>query len=109
MPLFSACCMLMFYLCTKLRENISRTIMKSHRRRKVLNNGGGGQALEYRGGGQALEYRGGGKGGQIPSRHMTSYLRRCDVTTSHRRHFDVMCPLVFNQSVPDNYISPLKI
>ena len=52
MPLFSACCMLMFYLCTKLRENISRTIMKSHRRRKVLNNGGGGQALEYRGGGK---------------------------------------------------------
>ena len=26
---------------------------------------------------------------------MTSYYRRCDVTTSHRRHFDVMCPLGF--------------
>ena len=26
---------------------------------------------------------------------MTSYWRRCDVTTSHRRHFDVMCPLGF--------------
>ena len=38
---------------------------------------------------------GGGKGGQIPSRHMTSYGRRCDVITSHRRHFDVMCPLGF--------------
>ena len=24
---------------------------------------------------------------------MTSWRRRCDVTTSHRRHFDVMCPL----------------
>ena len=30
--------------------------------------------------------RGGGKGGQIPSRHMTSKRRRCDVTASHRRH-----------------------
>ena len=38
---------------------------------------------------------GGGKGGQILSRHMTSYRRRCDATTSHRRHFDVMCPLDF--------------
>ena len=26
---------------------------------------------------------------------MTSYGRRCDATTSHRRHFDVMCPLGF--------------
>ena len=29
---------------------------------------------------------GGGKGGQIPSRH---------IMMSHRRHFDVMCPLGF--------------
>ena len=36
-----------------------------------------------------------GGGGQIPSRHMKSKRRRCDVTTSHRRHFDVVCPLGF--------------
>ena len=35
---------------------------------------------------------GGARGGRIPSKHMTSYRRRCDVTTSHRCHFDVMCP-----------------
>ena len=50
-------------------------------------------------GGQGLEFfflGGGGKrGGQIPSRHMTSKRRRCDVTTSHRRHVDVVCPLGF--------------
>ena len=34
--------------------------------------GGGGQGLEYWGG-QGLEHWGGGKGGQIPSRHMSSY------------------------------------
>ena len=50
----------------------------------------GGQGLKYLGGGG-----GGGRGGKIPSRHMASYYRRCDVTTSHRRHFDVMCPLGF--------------
>ena len=38
---------------------------------------------------------GGVKGAQIPSRHMTSKGRQCDITTSHRRHFDVMCPLGF--------------
>ena len=37
------------------------------------------------GGGQGLDIEG-GKGGQISSRHMTSKRRRCDVTTSHRRH-----------------------
>ena len=37
-------------------------------------------------GGQDLEWGGGGKGGQIPSRHTTSYWRRCDATTWHRRH-----------------------
>ena len=35
------------------------------------------------------------RGGQIPSRHMTSERRRCDVMTSHRRHLDVVCPLGF--------------
>ena len=53
---------------------------------RILPGGGGG-------GGQGLEYWRGR--GQIPSRHMTSSRCRCDVTTSHRRHFDVMCPLGF--------------
>ena len=39
-----------------------------HRRRKVKNIGGGGGG----GGRQGLEYWG-AKGGQFPSRHMTSY------------------------------------
>ena len=43
---------------------------------------GGGQGLEYWGRGG-----GGGSRGQIPSRHMTS----------HRRHFNVMCPLGFSK------------
>ena len=68
-----------------------------HRRRKVLNIGGGGGGGE--GGGQGLVYWGGPWGGQIPSRHMTSYWRRCDVTTSHRRYFDVMCPLLGFESI----------
>ena len=42
-------------------------IKANHRRRKAKNIGGGG------GGGQGLEYWEGGKGGQFPSRHMTSY------------------------------------
>ena len=54
------------------------------------------------GGGQGLDIGGGGKGGQIPSRHMTSKRRRCDVTTSCAHK-------VFNKSVPNNYISHLKI
>ena len=58
---------------------------------RIFGGGGGGGG----GGGQGLEYWGGGQGGgQITSRHMTSYGRRCDVT-SHGRHFDVMCPLGF--------------
>ena len=59
---------------------------------RILGGGGGGA------GGQSLEFWGGGggaRGGQIPSRHMTSKRRRCDVMTSHRRHFDVVCPLGF--------------
>ena len=43
-------------------------IKANHRRRKVKNNGGGVQGLEYWGGEEE-----GGKGGQFPSRHMTSY------------------------------------
>ena len=43
-------------------------IKANHRRRKVKNNGGV-QGLEYWGGGEEE----GGKGGQFPSRHMTSY------------------------------------
>ena len=37
---------------------------------------------------QNIGGRGGGKGGQIPSRHMTSYGRRCDdvASMSFRRH-----------------------
>ena len=45
-------------------------IKANHRRRKVKNNGGGG------GGGARFRILGGeegGKGGQFPSRHMTSY------------------------------------
>ena len=45
--------------------------------------------------GQGLEYWCGQGGGQSPSRHMMSLRHRCDVTTSHRRHFDVMCLLGF--------------
>ena len=52
--------------------------------------GGGGPKFRILGGGG-----GGARGGQIPSRHMTSKRRRCDVMTSHRRHFDVVCPLGF--------------
>ena len=57
---------------------------------RILGVGGGGGA-----GVQGLEYWR-GQGGQIPSRT--------------RRHFDVMCPLGFNTSVPNtcNYISHLK-
>ena len=40
-------------------------IANEHRRRKVKNNGGGGQGLEYWG----------VKGGRFPSRHMTSVRR----------------------------------
>ena len=29
----------------------------------------------------------------LPSRHMTSFWRRCEVMTSHRRRYDAMCPL----------------
>ena len=53
----------------------------SHRRRKVRNIGGGGGGEYW-----------GAKGGQIRS-----------------SHFDVMCPLGFNKSVPDKYISYLKV
>ena len=42
-----------------------------------------------------LRILGGGGEGQISSRHMTSFRRRCDVMISRRRHFDVMCPLGF--------------
>ena len=62
------------------------------------------------GGARFIILEGGGlRGDQIPSRHMTSKRRRCYVTTSHRRHFDVMCPQDFNKSVPNDYISHLKI
>ena len=43
-----------------------------------------------------------GGGGQIPSRHMTSS-RRIDVISTSCAH------KVFNKSVPNNYISHLKI
>ena len=53
--------------------------------------GGGGGGAKFRNlGGRAK-----GGVGQIPSRHIMSQRRRCDVTTSHRRHFDVVCPLGF--------------
>ena len=34
----------------------------------------------------------GGMGDKVPSRHMASYARRCDIT-SHRRKYDVTCAL----------------
>ena len=43
-----------------------------------------------RGGGQGLEYWGGGKGGGA-----NSQLAHDVVTTSHRCHFYIMCPLGF--------------
>ena len=53
-----------------------------------------GQGLEYLGGGQGLEYWGRQGVANDQQAHdvvTTSYCRRCDVTTSHRRHFDVKC------------------
>ena len=47
-----------------------------------------------------------------PSGHMTSKLRRCDVATSHRRQYDVMCllgicprPIILNLA-PPQYSKP---
>ena len=48
-----------------LQRLLDDDLIRSHRRRKVENIGGGGQGLEFWGGG-------GARGGQIPSRHMTS-------------------------------------
>ena len=74
---------------------------------RILGGGGGGG-----GGGQGLEYcvvggggRGGARGGQIPSRHMTSlcHMMRNNIELmSMGRCIDVMCPLGFYKSVPNN-------
>ena len=71
---------------------------------RILGVGGGGARFRILGGrGQGLEYWGGAMGGQIPSRHMTSSRRRCDVILTSCAH------KVFHKSVPNNYISHLKI
>ena len=62
---------------------------------RILGGGGGGVGLEYWG----------GQGGGFPA----GTWRRTDVDATQRRHFDVMCPLGFYKSVPNNYISHLKI
>ena len=71
-------------ICILFNSILELALLLDFKTRNVINKIGGG------GGGG-----GGGKGGQIPSRHMTSLQSRCDVTTSHRRHFDVMCPQGF--------------
>ena len=59
---------------------------------RILGGGGGGKLWIFG--------RGAKGGGQIPSRHSTSLRRRCDVTTSHPRHFDRICAhKVFNKSM----------
>ena len=62
--------------------------------RRKFQNIGGGVRFRILGGG-------GGKGGQIPSRHVTSSRRTDVASTSCARK-------VFNKSVPSNYIFHLK-
>ena len=51
---------------------------------------------------------GGEWGGAGEAEFLVGALRRNDVdATWHRRHFDVMCPQVFDKSEPNNYISHL--
>ena len=76
-----------------------------HRRRKVKNIGGGGGGGG--GGGSRFRIWGGGAKGGANSKQAHDVVTTS--ITSHRRHFDVMCPLGFNKSEPDNHISHLKI